>query len=59
MGERKVVETIHGKRHKYDIIRESPIFLGKDKFYVWRDGEPFRGAYSTLAAAVEAARKAG
>lgn len=52
-----LVETTYGKRHKYEILRESGT-LGLS-FYVRKDGEPFKGPYSSLSVAVEAARKAG
>jgi len=58
MSEKTVVETIYGKYSKYEIVKDSPM-LGSPKFYVRKDGKPYRGSFSSLAAAVEVARKEG
>lgn len=49
------METIYGKHYKYEIIRESGTF--NTKFYIYRDGKYHRGSFSSLAGAVDAARK--
>lgn len=51
MAEAKVVETIYGKYHKYEIVKK-----GRE-FFIRKDGRPHRGSFSSLSAAVEAARK--
>jgi len=56
-GNSKLIETIYGRVHKYEVYRKST-FLGYE-FWLYRDGKLYRGTYSTLSAAVEAARKEG
>ena len=56
--EKKLVDTIRGKVHRYDIYRRHT-FLGGYEFWIYRDGERYRGTFSSLTAAVEAARKEG
>ena len=54
----QVVEVVHGKHHKYEIVKKtSPI--DSIKYYVYRDGSYFKGSYSSLSDAVAAARSAG
>lgn len=55
--EKKLVETIHGKVHKYQIYRKHTLF--GYEFWIYRDGERYRGTFSSLPAAVDAARKEG
>lgn len=57
MGDRPVIETIYGKYHKLEIVKDSGIW--STKFYILKDGESFRGPYSSLSAAVDQARKEG
>ena len=59
MSDLKVVETIYGKHHKFEIVKEPGGVFGDVKFYVRKDGKPFKGSYSSLAAAVQAALQAG
>lgn len=59
MSNKVVVETVHGKYSKYEIVKDAGGIFSSPKFYVWKDGKPFKGSYSSLAAAVEAAKKAG
>ena len=59
MSNKVVVETVHGKYSKYEIVKDAGGIFSSPKFYVWKDGMPFKGSYSSLAAAVEAAKKAG
>lgn len=56
MSRDDVEETIYGKYSKFEIVRKSSIF-GSPQFYVRKDGKPFRGPFSSLANAVEAAKK--
>lgn len=58
MSDKKVVETIYGKYHKFEIVRDDG-FFGSIKFYVRKDGEPFKGSYSSLSSAVQAAKDEG
>jgi hypothetical protein len=52
-----LVEVIYGKHYKYEVVRESGVF--STKYYIRRDGKPFRGPFRSLADAVEAAKEAG
>lgn len=54
-----VMETIYGKYHKYEIVRSDGGFLSSPTFYIYRDGEHWKGSYDSLAKAVQAAREAG
>ncbi len=53
----KVVETIYGKRHKYE-IRAADTWL-TTKFVIYRDGSRWKGDYDSLSRAVEVAQSAG
>lgn len=55
----EVIETIYGKYHKYEIVKESGGVFGSPKFYIYKDGEYHRGSYSSLRDAVAAAEKEG
>lgn len=57
MGDKKVVETVYGKFSKYEIIKDSGMLT--TKFYVRKDGKPYRGSFSSLESAVAAAKAAG
>ena len=59
MSSKKVVETIYGKRHKYEIVKSEGGLLSPTSFTIYRDGARFKGSYSSLSAAVDAARDAG
>lgn len=53
----RVVETIYGKRHKYE-IRAADTWL-TTKFVIYRDGSRWKGDYESLSRAVEVAQSAG
>jgi hypothetical protein len=53
----EVIETIYGKLHKFEIIKDSRTFT--TKFLIYRDGKYYRGEFSSLKDAVEVARKEG
>lgn len=57
MTDRKVIETVYGKHHKYEVVRVDRTF--STDIVLYRDGEYWKGTYSTVAAAIEAAKKAG
>lgn len=57
MAEKEVVETIYGKMSKYEIVKDPGGLFGDPKFYIRKNGKPFKGSYSTLKAAVEAAQR--
>lgn len=60
MGDAKtVVETIYGKYHKFEIVKDPGGVFSGVKFYVRKDGKPFKGSYSSLADAVKAAQEEG
>lgn len=52
-----IVETIYGRHNKFEIVRSSGIFT--TSYHIYRDGRHWKGSYSTLKAAVEAAQAAG
>ena len=56
MGTKTIVETIYGKYSKFEIVKDSGL-LGSPKFYIRKDGHAHRGSFSSLAAAVAAAKK--
>lgn len=58
MANKKVVETIYGKHHKFEVFQESSI-IGSTKYYVYRDGKYHRGSFSSLSDAVDAAKREG
>lgn len=57
MSTTKVVETIHTKYYKFEIVKEATTF--SIKFHIYRDGSVFKGPYSSLADAVDAVRREG
>lgn len=57
MSEKTVVETVYGKYHKFEIIKDTSVF--GVKFYIYQDGKPTGGYYSSLADAVQAAKNKG
>ena len=56
---RTVIEAIYGKHHKSEIVKDSGGVFGSIKFYIRKDGRAFKGSYSSLAAAVQAAKDEG
>jgi hypothetical protein len=56
MSDRKVVDVVYGKTHKYEIIKSEGGFLSGSSFYVYRDGKHL-ASYSSLRNAVERAQK--
>jgi hypothetical protein len=59
MSDKKVVEVVYGKHAKYEIVKSSGGLMGSTSYYIHKNGQPHRGSFSSLAAAVEAARKEG
>jgi len=55
MSEQDIVETIYGKYSKFEVVKDSAVF--STKFYVRKDGKAHRGSFSSLSAAIEAARE--
>jgi len=55
---KKLVETIYGKRSKFEICEVSKAFGGKE-FYIHKDGSPWKGSYDSLARAVQRAQEEG
>lgn len=52
------IETIYGKRHKYEIKKSTGGFLSSATFSIHRDGTYWKGSYDSLARAVEVAKAA-
>lgn len=59
MDEKNVVETIHGKRHKYQVVKSPGGLFSSTQFNIYRDGSYYKGSYASLADAVARARKEG
>lgn len=57
MSEKQVVETVHGKLHKYEIVKSQGGLLTSTTFSIYRDGRYYKGSYSSLADAVAAANR--
>ncbi|HEX8622875.1 MAG TPA: hypothetical protein VF718_12990 [Allosphingosinicella sp.] len=55
----KVVETIYGKYSKFEIVRTDGGLLSSTSFSIYRDGKYHRGSFSSLSAAVQAAKAEG
>jgi hypothetical protein len=53
-----IIETVYGKRHKYEIKKSDGGFLSSPSFWIFRDGERWKGSYDSLAKAVEVAKAA-
>lgn len=56
---KEVVETIYGKYHKFEIVKDPGGVLSSAQFYIRKYGKPWRGSYSSLASAVQAAKEDG
>lgn len=56
MANQEVVEKIYGKYSKFEVVKIPGGVFGSSKFYIYKDGEHHRGSFSSLRAAVEAAR---
>ena len=54
----EVVETVYGKYSKFEVVKKTGV-IESTKFYLLKDGKPFKGPYSSLSDAVEAARREG
>jgi len=52
------IETIYGKRHRYEIMKSDGGFLSSSSFSIYRDGQYWKGSYDSLAKAVAAAKAA-
>ena len=59
MAGKEVVETIYGKRSKYEIIKTQGGLLSSTSFSIYKDGSYWKGTYDSLARAVEVAKNAG
>jgi hypothetical protein len=55
---KKLVETIYGKRSKFDIYEVPKTFGGKE-FIIYKDGDYWKGTFDSLAKAVERAKAEG
>ena len=53
---KEVVETFYGKLSKFTVVKHKETF-GGTSFTIEKDGERFRGSFSNLSAAVEAAKE--
>lgn len=59
MSDKEVVEVIYGKHAKYEIVKKKGSLLSSIEYFIYKNGEYHRGSFSSLSAAVEAAKKEG
>lgn len=57
MTDEEIVETLYGKYSKFEIVKITS-FL-ETKFYLRKNGKPYKGSFSSLSGAVNAAREEG
>lgn len=53
-----LMETIYGRRHKYEIRKKEGAFLASSTFSIYRDGQHWKGSFDSLSDAVAAAKAA-
>ena len=56
MAQEELVETIYGKYSKFEIIKKTSLLSGIE-FFIRKNGKPYKGGYSSLSSAVNAAKK--
>jgi hypothetical protein len=54
MSDNKIVGTRYGQFSRFDVTKKESL-LSSPTFYVHKDGKPYRGSFSTLQGAVNAA----
>jgi hypothetical protein len=59
MASRNVVETVHGKLSKYEVVKSEGGLMSAPSFAIYKNGAYFKGSYDSLAKAVEAAKASG
>lgn len=57
MSDKKLMETVYGKYHKYEIVKHSSLF--SVRIYIRKDGKATGESYGSLRDAVAAAQKKG
>ena len=57
MSEYKVIETFYGHNDRYEVIRKSGGLFNSPEYQIDKNGHFHRGGFSSLRAAVEAAKK--
>jgi len=55
---KKLVETIYGKRSKFEVYETAKMFGGKE-FILYKDGSYWKGTFDSLAKAVQRAKDEG
>ncbi len=55
MSKKEVVETVFGRRSKYEIVRDHS-WMGSVVFSILKDGKSYRGPYDELRDAVQRAK---
>jgi hypothetical protein len=55
---KRLVETIYGKRSKFEVYEVAKAFGGKE-FVIYKDGSYWKGTYDSLAKAVQKASDEG
>lgn len=59
MVSKNVIETIFGRSHKFEIVKNPGSFFSDASWDIYRDGEHFRGPFSRLDEAVARAKEEG
>ncbi len=59
MSSKEVIETIYGKHHKYEIMKDSGGLLTSIKQTFTETGSYYKGSYSSLSAAVAKVKQEG
>lgn len=53
----EVVETFYSKHSKYEVVKKASGMFSSSEYHINKDGKYHRGSFSSLRAAVEAAKK--
>jgi hypothetical protein len=56
---KNVVEVIYGKYSKFEVVKVPGGLFSSPSFSIYKDGSYHRGSFSSLSAAVEAAKREG
>lgn len=57
MVDKEIIETIFGKRNRFDVVKKDGGTFGAPTFWIFRNGERFKGSYRSLSAAIDEANK--
>lgn len=57
MADYEIVETFYGKHYKYEVVKKAGGVFSSPEYHINKDGKYHRGSFSSLRAAVEAAKE--